>query len=202
MNIKEYIASGILEQYLLGNISDEEALKVEQAAAEHAEIRKELEEISSALEQYAMANAVQPSSKIKPFLIATIDYMERLANGEVPSFPPSLNESSKIIDFAPWLNREDMILPANADDLYTKIIGYTPEQKTAIIWIRQSAPSELHHDEYERFLIVEGTCDIIVEDKVYQLVPGDYFAVPLHKSHIIQVTSEFPCKVILQRIAA
>ena len=52
------------------------------------------------------------------------------------------------------------------------------------------------------FLIVEGTCTILVENEVYQLVPGDYFAVPLHKSHILKVTSEIPCKVILQRIAA
>lgn len=202
MDIKEYISSGILEQYVLGTISKEESLEVEKVATMHTEVQKEIEEISNAIEQYAMENAVEPSRNVKPFLIATIDYMERMENGEAPSFPPALSASSTLADFASWLNREDMILPADAEDPYAKIIGYTPSQKTAIIWIKDSTPPELHHEEYEKFLIAEGTCNIIVEEKVYQLVPGDYFAVPLHKTHIIKVTSAIPCKVILQRIAA
>ncbi len=202
MDIKEYISSGILEQYVLGTISKEESLEVEKVATMHTEVQKEIEEISNAIEQYAMENAVEPSRNVKTFLIATIDYMERMENGEAPSFPPALSASSTLADFASWLNREDMILPADAEDPYAKIIGYTPSQKTAIIWIKDSTPPELHHEEYEKFLIAEGTCNIIVEEKVYQLVPGDYFAVPLHKTHIIKVTSAIPCKVILQRIAA
>ncbi len=202
MDIKEYISSGILEQYVLGTISKEESLEVEKVAMMHTEVQNEIEEISKAIEQYAMENAVEPSRNVKTFLIATIDYMERMENGEAPSFPPALSASSTLADFASWLNREDMILPADAEDPYAKIIGYTPSQKTAIIWIKDSTPPELHHEEYEKFLIAEGTCNIIVEEKVYQLVPGDYFAVPLHKTHIIKVTSDIPCKVILQRIAA
>jgi quercetin dioxygenase-like cupin family protein len=41
-----------------------------------------------------------------------------------------------------------------------------------------------------------------VEDEVNQLVPGDYFAIPLHKKHLVKVTSSITCKVILQRVAA
>ncbi|MBK8606437.1 MAG: hypothetical protein IPN82_06270 [Chitinophagaceae bacterium] len=38
------------------------------------------------------------------------------------------------------------------------------------------APQEVHDDEHERFLILEGTCDIVVGNNIHQLVPGDYFA--------------------------
>lgn len=202
MDIKEYILSGILEQYVLGTISKEESLKVEQVAAMHSEVRKEIEEISKAIEQYAMANAVEPSWEIKPFLMATIDYMQRMENGETATFPPALTETSQMSDYAMWLDRDDMILPTDADDYFAKIIGYTPQQKTAIVWIKGTAPSEVHDDEYEKFLILEGTCNIIVENNIYPLVPGDFFAIPLNKSHIVKVTSDIPCKVILQRIAA
>lgn len=202
MDIKEYILSGILEQYVLGALRDEEAIQVEEVASKYPEVQKEIEEIRSALEQYALESAVQPSRKVKPFLMATIDYMERMEKGEEPSFPPLLNETSTKIDFAPWLNREDMVLPKNPDDIYAKIISYTPELQTAIIWIKDSAPSEEHHDVHEKFLIIEGTCDILIDDNVYPLVPGDYFAVPLYKAHIIKVTSDIPCKVLLQRVAA
>lgn len=202
MNIIEYIKSGILEQYVLGLTSEEESLEVEQAAAKYAEVQKEIEEISNALENYAISNAVQPSCKVKPFLMATIDYMERMEKGEAASFPPILNNTSKIEDYARWLSREDMILPVDAEDIFAKIICFTPELQTAIIWIKDYAPAEQHHDEQEKFLILEGTCDILIDDDTYSLVPGDYFAVPLHKTHIIKVTSENPCKVLLQRVAA
>ena len=138
----------------------------------------------------------------KAFLLATIDFTNRMQNGETIALPPVLNESSRIHDFEDWLKRPDMFLPEEADKLYAKIIGYTKEAVTAIVWIKESAPHEVHADEYEKFLIVEGTCDIIVENEVHSFVPGDYFAIPLHKSHNLKVTSQIPCKVILQRIAA
>ena len=88
------------------------------------------------------------------------------------------------------------------DDLFAKIIGYSAGAITAIVWIKKYAPQEVHDKEYERFLIVEGTCNIVVGDEVNQLVPGDYFAIPLFENHFVEVTSSIPCKVILQRVAA
>ena len=85
---------------------------------------------------------------------------------------------------------------------HAKIIGHTPEMITAIVWIKKMAPQEVHHNEIERFLIIEGSCDIFIEDEVYQLKAGDMLSIPLHKPHSLQVTSAIPCKVILQRIAA
>ena len=149
-----------------------------------------------------MENAIPPNELIKPFLIATIDYTQRLENGEEVTHPPLLNEASTIDDYLPWINRADMKPPSADLDLFAKIIGYTPAVTSAIVWINEYAPHEVHDHEYERFLIVEGTCEIIVEEEVNQLKPSDYFAIPLHKKHMIKVTSSFPCKVILQRIAA
>lgn len=202
MDTKEYISSGILEQYVLGTINVQELPIVEQMAANHPEIKEEILSISYVIEQLAIENQVAPSKTIKPFIMATIDFIERMEGGEQPSFPPILNETSSLSDYSDWLHRDDMFLPENAGDLHAKIIGYTPEATTAIAWIKGNAPIETHDKEYEKFLIIEGTCDIVVEDKVYQLVAGDYFAIPLHKPHQVRVTSTIACKVILQRIAA
>lgn len=60
MNIKEYIESGILESYLLGELSPEERKEVEKNVAEHPEIRAELEQIELALEQYAVMLGTPP----------------------------------------------------------------------------------------------------------------------------------------------
>lgn len=198
---EEYINSGMLEQYVLGFTSPPESMEVEVMAATYPAIQMEIIAIEESLEVYAMEQVIKPNPIIKPFLLASIDYSERMKNGEPSAVPPVLHESSAIEDYAPWLNRTDMIVPDD-NDIFAKIIGYTPEAITAIVWIKESAPHEVHDHEFEKFLIVEGTCNIIVEDKVHALMPGDYFAIPLHKNHLVKVTSAIPCKVILQRIAA
>jgi mannose-6-phosphate isomerase-like protein (cupin superfamily) len=198
---KEYIDSGILEQYVLGGTSAEESREVELRAAADPAIRQEIELISGILFSYAMEHALTPNPVLKPFLLATIDYTERLKNGEPASFPPVLHEKTVIADYAAWLNRKDMVNPGTAD-LYAKIIGYTPQITSAIVWIKDYAPQEVHDNEFEKFLIVEGTCEITVGDDVHALKAGDYFQIPLHKTHMVKVTSTIPCKVILQRVAA
>ncbi len=201
MSTKEFMESGILEQYVLGIATPIECEEVEKMAAADEGIREEIEAIEMAILTYANANGVKPASTIKPFVMATIDYTERLQNGEQPAAPPLLGAGASITDYAEWLERDDMIAP-ETEDVFAKIIGYTPEALTAIVWLKDSAPHEVHDDEYERFLIVEGSCEITVEDDVNKLGPGDYFAIPLHKTHALKVTSSIRCKVILQRVAA
>ena len=200
--VQEYIESGILELYVLGMLTPEEIAEVQSMSLIHAEVRNEIEAISEALIRDAEATTAAPHPAIKPFLMAVIDYTERLQSGEQPAFPPSLNEQSAPADFSEWLQREDMVLTADFEEMYAKIIGYTPQMTTAIAWIKTMAPHEVHDNEYEKFLILEGTCEIIVENKVNKLKAGDYFAIPLHAGHRVVVTSDIPCKVILQRMAA
>jgi mannose-6-phosphate isomerase-like protein (cupin superfamily) len=202
MNTKEYIGSGILESYIMGATTIDESKQVEEILASYPEVRKEYDEISNAMESYAEAHAIEPNITMKPLLLATINYSERLKNGEAPEFPPILNENSKPSDYDRWLNRDDMALPEDFDSLYARIIGYSPQATTAIIWIKDVAPPEVHNAEFEKFLIIEGSCDITIEDEVHHLVPGDYLSIPLYKEHNVQITSDIPCKIILQRVAA
>ncbi|WP_210489363.1 cupin domain-containing protein [Rufibacter aurantiacus] len=200
--ITDFIESGILELYVMDVTTPEETQEVEQMAAAHPEIREEIETIRQSIEAYALAHAAEPSPTVKPLVLAIIDYMERMKNGEPVSSPPNLSPASKVEDYAAWLNRPDLQTPAQLEDIYVKIIGYTPSATTAIAWLTDVAPEEVHHDELERFLIVEGTCDITVDGEVNHLKPGDFFGIPLHKKHQVKVTSQVPCKVILQRLAA
>jgi anti-sigma-K factor RskA len=59
--IKAYIESGILELYVLGDVTREEKLEVEAMAAKHPAIRAELDEIERSLESYAKENAIEPA---------------------------------------------------------------------------------------------------------------------------------------------
>jgi mannose-6-phosphate isomerase-like protein (cupin superfamily) len=200
--ISDYIKSGIIESYVLGLATPFETKEVEEMAAANDEVRAAIYEFSNILEQHALSHAITPDPIIKPMVLATANYIDRLEKGERKTFPPLLNENSRISDYSEWLQRDDMAVPAEAGDVYARIIGHTPEVTTAIVWIKHVAPAEVHTDEIESFLIVEGTCEIKIEKDTYQLFPGDFFEIPLFKSHEVIVTSKVPCKVILQRVAA
>lgn len=200
--LRQLIDSGLLDLYVLGQTTEAENFVVEQAIELYPVVKREINAISLALEQFAMVHAVEPDPIIRPFLLATIDFSDRMKSGEEMTIAPLLHENSAAEDYKTWLEREDMVAPVPADDVFAKILSYTPEAITAIVWLKTLASQEVHDHEFERFLILEGTCDIQVEAEAYHLVPGDYFQIPLHKSHQVIVTSDSPCKVILQRVAA
>ncbi|MEJ7610859.1 MAG: cupin domain-containing protein [Ferruginibacter sp.] len=201
MNENDFIASGIIELYVSGTATPAESELVEQMAVTHPEVRAEINAISKAFELHAQAHAITPSPLVRVFLMAVIDYTERLKNGEAPTIAPLLNPNSTPADFQSWLGRPDMV-PTGNDDLFAKIISFTPEATTAIVWIKEFAPQEIHHNEHERFLVLEGSCELRIGDDVRPLGPADYFEIPLHMHHTVKVTSALPCKVILQRVAA
>jgi len=200
-NVDDFIASGILEMYVLGQATAEEHAEVEQMAALFPAVTVEINEIEKALERYASLHSKEPSATMKPNIMAGIDYTIRLQNGEQLSNPPMLNDNSVPEDFLEWTSREDMV-PGEYDDIFVKLISANDERMIGIVWIKEMAPEEVHKDEYESFLILEGTCDIAVGESVFPMKPGDFLTIPLHVAHHITVTSHFPCKVILQRLAA
>ncbi|KLT65333.1 anti-sigma factor domain-containing protein [Pedobacter sp. BMA] len=73
-NLKAYIESGVLELYVLGDLSPEEALQVEEMAAQNPEVKAELSAIELAMEEYAMQNAVEPSAAVEAKLFEKLGF--------------------------------------------------------------------------------------------------------------------------------
>ena len=59
---------------------------------------------------------------------------------------------------------------------------------------------EVHVNEKESFLVLEGECECYVGDNVYRLGPGGFIEIPLHEHHNVKVISEYVVAV-MQRIA-
>lgn len=72
IDVKEYIASGILEAYVLGTCSDKERAEVEHVVAMYPEVKKELNAIEDALGQYAMQHSITPSAGLKDKILGII----------------------------------------------------------------------------------------------------------------------------------
>lgn len=95
-NLKAYIESGVLELYVLGDLSPEEALQVEEMASQHPEVRDEIAAIEQAMEQYAMQNAVEPSADVETRLFEKLGLSEVEENVNVQP-EPIYTEEPRII---------------------------------------------------------------------------------------------------------
>jgi hypothetical protein len=71
-DVKAYIESGILELYVLGDISAEERLQVEDMAAKYPAVKAEIAEIEKSMQLYAEANAVEPSEHLRNRVLSSL----------------------------------------------------------------------------------------------------------------------------------
>ncbi|MCC8410719.1 anti-sigma factor [Mucilaginibacter sp. UR6-1] len=62
-DIRAYIESGILELYVLGDVSPAEKQQVDDAASKYPEVKAELDAIETAMESYALVQAIEPSEQ-------------------------------------------------------------------------------------------------------------------------------------------
>nr|WP_314496561.1 anti-sigma factor [uncultured Chryseobacterium sp.] len=86
MNSKEYISSGILESYILGHASPEEAGILECVMKNNNEVREAFEEAQKTLEMLANAQAVTPPNDLKTKIWDKIQ-QEQNVEVEMPVIP-------------------------------------------------------------------------------------------------------------------
>ncbi|HRG39223.1 MAG TPA: anti-sigma factor [Bacteroidia bacterium] len=93
MNTSDYISSGILESYVLDQLSDKEREEVKQMALKYPEIQAELIAIENTLEQYAMDAAKEPPAYLKEKIADQLQF-----NGD----PISISETKKRVISIYW----------------------------------------------------------------------------------------------------
>ena len=91
MNNKEYISSGILESYILGHASPEEAGILECVMKNSNEVREAFEEAQKTFEMLATAQAVTPPNDLKSKIWAKIQ-QEQKVEVETPVIPIQSSE--------------------------------------------------------------------------------------------------------------
>ncbi len=72
-DVNAYIESGILELYVLGQLSALEIAEVEAMAAKHPEVKAELSAIEIALETYALENSITTSEELELRILSQFD---------------------------------------------------------------------------------------------------------------------------------
>jgi anti-sigma-K factor RskA len=72
MNVQEYIASGILETYVLGGLDSKEIQEVERMASQYPEVKNEIFTLQNAFELYAASVAVKPRVELKNKILSQL----------------------------------------------------------------------------------------------------------------------------------
>ncbi len=98
MEKQEIISSGLLEMYVIGAASSEESAQVELLRSQYAEINEEIINIEKALEAYAFANGVMPSSNVKTEIFSSLNFTNHSVNN-IESIP-----TAKVVSISPLRN--------------------------------------------------------------------------------------------------
>jgi anti-sigma-K factor RskA len=83
LNLNEYISSGILEAYALGELSEKEKTEVDKNLIAYPELKAELTRIEEAQEIFLMQAAIQPSASAKSNLMARISVVDEPKDARV-----------------------------------------------------------------------------------------------------------------------
>lgn len=104
MDNKEYISSGIVESYVLGLASFEEAEEFERMCAAHADVKAARELFEQQLEQNAIAVGVQPPKKLKSLVLSEIE-IDAQKSGATPIItePNAVIEKPRALIFNPTI---------------------------------------------------------------------------------------------------
>ncbi|TDQ11919.1 cupin domain-containing protein [Pedobacter metabolipauper] len=220
-NWDDFVSSEMLNLYISGELSRDEAITIEQIAAVHEGLREEIRSIIHALFEYSKSKGKSLYPRVQHSIRTITDFLDAVEekyNEEWEKEPsrkgglatilkmlnpvPEINENSRSEDFAIWANNADLAPDKPYKNIFIREIDKNARMTSYLIWVKNNTFPEVHDNEREKFFILEGTCTVDINDgeETYDLVPGQYFNVPLHKKHTVIVTSAIPCKAILQHI--
>ena len=197
MDIKTYISSGIVEQYCLGMLSDTERTVVEGYAAEFPSIKDEIDRITDAMESYALANPIQPTSSVKARVLLAAYQTEA---GAGKAFPPLIIDNSVTDDFRQWLDGVNIPPPGESfDNLSFYDLPSTEAVTNFMIWAKEGHDEEEHNEFREFIVILEGHCDMYMNGEKKHYKTGEIIRIPPFVPHYAVVTSDLPMVAIVQR---
>jgi len=198
MEIKEFISSGLIEVYCLGMASDEEKLLVERFASRHAEVRREIKEVSDALLSLERSESISPPEALRDKILSQINFLEMQQ-----SFPPRITLHSTTDEWLRYLSGNNISAPVDYEQIHLQDLPGNEYQTTYVVWAKKGAVvEESHADEEEFLLMLRGNCSVIINGKTGYYKEGDIVFIPKGAVHRAEVLSDEPMLIIGQRIAA
>jgi len=186
MNVKEYIASGILEEYCLGLLSADEQEKVLQICKLYPEVKAEVTVIENTMEQMAAKKAITPNAGLREQILDLLGFTESADAFDINDLPPTTAYSN----YSTWLKTLEHLIPAKpTEDFLCHVLRQDDRFAQMLVVTKLDVPEESHTDVKESFFILKGQCKCVVGEHTYMLGPGDFLDIPLYTKHNVQMVS-------------
>ncbi|GGI29123.1 cupin domain-containing protein [Pedobacter mendelii] len=185
-SVVEIIESGLLELYVLNLLEVDEICEVEKLRLIYPEIKEEIDKIEIFLEKHAMENSLLTSSEIDRKMDSLFFEINKQLNLDLKNLPLiEANSNYKI-----WLNSLKELMPKDLiQDKFTHLLTSSEKTMQMLVISEIDIEEEIHENELESFLILEGTCVCTIDNEEFNMFPGDFMAIPLHKPHTVKITS-------------
>jgi len=163
LNIKEYISSGILESYALGELSDPKRLEVEKNLEVHPELRAELALIEKTIEAFYVRAGKEPKPHLKEKIRASI-IKPKVIRMWVPLAAAAAILIAVLVGYNFWSEYRIMNGPE-----FTKVVmtgmKNSPDAMATVYWNKSTSESYLmiqnlkvlsKEQQYQLWAIVDG----------------------------------------------
>ncbi|MBC6368428.1 anti-sigma factor [Algoriphagus sp. AK58] len=171
MNIQEYIESGKLELFLLGELTEREREEVIAMAKAHPQIQEELDALEQSMFAFDELTGKKPSPQLKEKIFASLE--EDFKKEEAPKKAPAPNPApveTKVVKLTPWKSfaaaASLVAVLASAAAIYFAGKFYETDQKfTALLQDQQVMADNLNQVKLQ----YEET-----DNRLDRLVAGDF----------------------------
>jgi len=185
--------------YQLGKLGEAEELALRTGVQAYPDLLQAVQEWDEQEEARLMAGVEPPIKKVKRRLFSSSLPALQAAAKSSHHFP-ILRPNTTAADLSRWLEGK-LEVDSDLSEAHSQLLEKNKEAKTLLVHAIGGFPEEVHHHYIEQFFILEGTCNIYLEDSpTVQLEPGSFFRIPLFRKHSVKITSECPCVFICQRV--
>ncbi|MDF2432184.1 MAG: hypothetical protein JWP44_1815 [Mucilaginibacter sp.] len=184
MDIQKYLESGVLEEYCLGLLGEEDQAYLIQMTMLYPEVKEALASVELALERFADLTAIEPDPLVKQNVLAAIGFDQ--ADLNLDSLPFITHSGGP----QPWLKALAYLIPDEpTEDFVCHVIREDDKVRQMLVITKTDVPDEEHSNFLESFFILDGRCECTVGENFYALGTGDFIEMPLHVKHNIKLTT-------------
>jgi mannose-6-phosphate isomerase-like protein (cupin superfamily) len=188
------IFPGDIESYCLGLSTEAESRLIEDLAKDQIEIRRQIDDFSASIEQYALLQAVTPPAHLKSRILDSLSNLKTEEAKDINTLPLI----NKYTDFTNWLHIvQPLLANEQTSGLVVKILRADSTVTQLLMSTDVDYPDEVHDNEEECFIVLKGRCRCYVGNDSFVLGPGDFLQVPLHSHHSVEVIE--PVTAVVQR---
>jgi mannose-6-phosphate isomerase-like protein (cupin superfamily) len=198
MDVQQYINSGVLEEYCLGRLSEEQEAFVIQMTMLYPEVKAELTQVELALEKLANDNAQPVNPDIRNAIISAIGHTFSDAVLDINNLP----EIKKTSDHESWLKCVEHLIPNEIPEFTALSLRHTEAITQLLVVSKIDVPQESHGDVFESLLILKGACECTIGDTIIRMETGDYIDIPLHVDHNIKILSPYVIAIVQHKSVA